>query len=55
MTPQPPDIQGDPDMPERERRLLQLARDVAAHFADTDAPLGQRARDLVAAYDRSRT
>ena len=33
--------------------LLQLARDVAEHFADTDAPLGRRARELVAAYDRS--
>ena len=54
MTPQPPAIQGDrDDMPERERGLLQLARDVAEHFADTDAPLGRRARELVAAYDRS--
>ena len=28
--------------------LLQLARDVAEHFADTDAPLGQQARDAIA-------
>jgi hypothetical protein len=29
--------------------LLKLARDVAAHFEGTDAPLGAQARDALAA------